>query len=145
VLAVASAFAQAEDKPWDKDPVVQEVLAQRNRDIAALTAGGTGVGAEGYSTTFVANTPSNGVVTGEQMRSLFAAGNVSYDSIEQSIEYAAPHGPDLVVIMGEEVVVPSAGLQNAGKRVHRRFTDVFRKENGAWRHDIRHANVIKVE
>lgn len=47
--------------------------------------------------------------------------------------------------MGEEVVVPGPGAQNAGKRVHRRFTDVFRKEHGEWRFDLRHANVISVE
>ena len=45
----------------------------------------------------------------------------------------------------EMVVVPGAGLRDAGKQVSRRFTDVYRRENGIWRHDMRHANVIKVE
>ena len=145
MIALASAAALAEDKPWDEDPLVKEVLAQRERGIAALLSGHADAATQRYSTTFVANTPSNGVVSGEQMAELFASGTVSYDAIEQNIEYAGAHGPDMVVIMGEEVVVPGAGLQNAGKRVHRRFTDVFRKENGEWRHDLRHANVIKVE
>ena len=51
----------------------------------------------------------------------------------------------LVVIMGEEIVVPAAGADNAGKRIRRRFTDVFRRENGEWRHDLRHANVVGMD
>jgi hypothetical protein len=45
----------------------------------------------------------------------------------------------------EEIVVPGPNARDAGKRIHRRFTDVFRKENGEWRHDLRHANVISTE
>jgi hypothetical protein len=41
--------------------------------------------------------------------------------------------------------VPGEGLANAGQRIVRRFTDVFRRENGQWRHDLRHANVLRIE
>ena len=41
---------------------------------------------------------------------------------------------------------PNGGVvANAGQRVRRRFTDVFRRENGEWRHDLRHANVLGIE
>ena len=66
-------------------------------------------------------------------------------NVGQTIDYAGSHGPDMVVIMGEEVVVPGEGLADAGKRIYRRFTDVFRRENGQWRHDLRHANVLRIE
>ena len=110
-----------------------------------MTSVGASAATERYSSTFVANTPGNAVVTGEQMLRQFARGAVSYASVEQRLEYAGSHGPDLVVLMGEEVVVPGPGGANAGKRIHRRFTDVFRRENGEWRHDLRHANVISIE
>lgn len=51
----------------------------------------------------------------------------------------------MVVLRGEELVVPGPGLANAGKRIYRRFTDVSRRENGEWRHDLRHANVVRIE
>jgi len=51
----------------------------------------------------------------------------------------------MVVIMGEELVVPGPGLANAGQKVYRRFTDVVRRENGEWRRDLRHANVVRIE
>ena len=142
LLAAERAGAAA---PWDDDPAVQQVLEIRRQGIAAMTSGGPTADSERYSSTFVANTPGNAVVSGEQMLALFARGSVSYTSVEQRLDYAGSHGPDLVVLMGEEIVVPGPGAPNAGKRIHRRFTDVFRKENGEWRHDLRHANVVSVE
>ena len=143
-VAVASARS-AEPEPGADDPAVQEVLALRRAGIAAMTSAGATAESERYSSTFVANTPGNAVVTGAQMLERFASGAVGYASVEQRLDYAASHGPDLVVLMGEEIVVPRAGAPNAGKRIHRRFTDVFRKENGEWRHDLRHANVVSIE
>lgn len=132
-------------EPGADDKAVQEVLALRKRGIAAMTTVGVSAESERYSSTFVANTPANAVVTGDKMLEQFARGTIGYQSVEQHLDYAASHGPDLVVLMGEEIVVPRAGAPNAGKRIHRRFTDVFRKENGEWRYDLRHANVISIE
>ena len=143
-FALASPDGNAAD-PWDDDPAVQEVLELRRQGIAAMTSVGASATSERYSSTFVANTPGNVVVTGEQMLARFERGTLSYAAVEQRLEYAGSHGPDIVVLMGEEVVVPGANAPDAGKRIHRRFTDVFRKENGEWRHDLRHANVVSVE
>jgi hypothetical protein len=132
-------------EPWANDPAVQAVLAQRRKGIEAMMAGTMSAETERYSSTFVANTPNGGVVAGDAMLRLFSTGGIRYAHVEQRIDYAGSHGPDMVVLMGEEIVVPGEGMANAGQRVHRRFTDVFRRENGEWRHDLRHANVISVE
>ncbi len=144
-LAASVGSNAAETEPWANDPAVQEVLELRRQGIAAMTSTGATAASERFSSTFVANTPGNAVVNGKQMLEQFARGTVSYASVEQHLEYAGAHGPDMVVLMGEEVVVPGPGAANAGKRIHRRFTDVFRKENGEWRHDLRHANVVSIE
>ncbi|HWK54305.1 MAG TPA: nuclear transport factor 2 family protein [Hyphomicrobiales bacterium] len=130
---------------WDDDPAVQEVLAIRRQAIVALTTTGPTPESERYSSTFVANSPGGGVVNGEQMQAAFASGNVSYADVEMKLDYAGSHGPDVVVLMGEEIVVPGAGSRNAGQRIRRRFTDIFRKENGEWRHDVRHSSVIPAD
>jgi Domain of unknown function (DUF4440) len=145
LLATAQADIGSAANAWDDDPAVQQVLELRRQGIAAMTSVGPSATSERYSSTFVANTPGNIVVTGPQMLERFARGSVSYTSVEQRLDYAGSHGPDIVVLMGEEIVVPGPSAADAGKRIHRRFTDVFRRENGEWRHDLRHANVISVE
>ena len=145
VLCTAALAQEAADEPWADDPNVQAVLAQRRAGIEAMMAGTMSAETERYSTTFVANTPNGGVVAGDAMLRLFSTGGIRYMHVEQHIEYAGSHGPDMVVLMGEEIVVPGEGMANAGQRVRRRFTDVFRRESGEWRHDLRHANVIAVE
>ncbi len=146
VVGVLPAMVQAADpEPWANDPAVQAVLELRRKGIEAMTTTGPTAESERYSSTFVANTPGNAVVTGKRMLDLFSRGRIGYASVEQHLDYAASHGPDMVVLMGEEIVVPRAGAPNAGKRIHRRFTDIFRKENGEWRYDVRHAAVISIE
>ena len=146
VIVIASfagtAATAQEQQPWDDDPAVQAVLEQRRQGLAAMMAGTISAETERYSTTFVANTPGGSVVPGAVLLEMFSTGNLRYAHVEQNIEYAGSHGPDLVVLMGEEIVVPGAGMNNAGQRIRRRFTDVFRRENGEWRHDLRHANVV---
>lgn len=137
--------ALAQEQPWDDDPNVQAVLAQRRVGIEAMMAGTMSADNQLLSTTFVANTPNNSVVPGGALLELFTQGSLRYEYVGQTIDYAGSHGPDMVVIMGEEVVVPGEGLADAGKRIYRRFTDVFRRENGEWRHDLRHANVLRIE
>jgi hypothetical protein len=142
--ACAGALDARADEPWADDPAVKSVLEMRKRSIEAMTSGHVSAESERYSSTFVAHSP-NGVATREQLLKLFSTGTLGYAEVEQHVEYAASHGPNLVVIMGEEVVVPSDGAPNAGHRIHRRFTDVFRKVDGEWRFDLRHANVVSIE
>lgn len=147
-LLLGYSFSSAQEPGstrWADDAAVQAVLAQRRAGIEAMMAGTMSAETERYSSTFVANTPGNAVVAGDVLLELFSTGDLKYEHVEQHIEYAGTHGSDMVVLMGEEIVVPGAGMANAGQRVHRRFTDVFRRENGEWRHDLRHANVIEAD
>ena len=127
------------------DPHVRNVLDYRKRTLDALSAGASSDPTGKYSSTFVANTPHGVILNGVEMRALFAEGRAGYARVEQSVEYAARHAPDMIVVMGGEIVVPRAGLSNAGKNIHRRFSDVFRLEDGEWRHDVRHANIWKID
>ena len=76
----------------------------------------------------------------------FVRGNIiNFSRFDRRVEHVARHG-DLVLIMGEETVVPrvdapSAGLK-AGQTVRRRFTNIWRLEGGEGRIFWRHANVI---
>ena len=83
VLAVPVAAALGQGEPWANDAAVQQVLELRRKGIAAMTSVGASAESERYSSTFVANTPGNAVVKGEQMLEQFARGTVSYAAVEK--------------------------------------------------------------
>lgn len=126
-------------------PDVAAVLDYRQSTFEALASGAVSDPTGRYTTTFVANTPMATIVSGEEMRRIFSSGSVGYARVTQGVEYARAHTPDMVVVMGGEVVVPRGDTPNAGMNIHRRFTDIFRREEGEWRHDLRHANIVRID
>ena len=70
---------------------------------------------------------------------------INFATFERQIEFIRVDGP-YVFIMGLETVqplsdAPSAGLV-AGQTIRRRFTNIWKNEDGTWRLFVRHANVI---
>jgi len=68
-------------------------------------------------------------------------GQLTYSSFVRDIERVLVHD-HTVVVMGSETVVPSGQSADAGKTIHRRFTDVWMNEDGHWLLIARHASVI---
>jgi hypothetical protein len=94
---------------------------------------------------FVVNSPANRVLTGSEPQQGFAAGVIDYHALDREIDYAAILPEGLVVIMGEETATPRGAAHFAGKKVRRRFTDLWRNVDGNWQVAVRQATVIKVE
>ena len=63
---------------------------------------------------------------------------------ERRLEFVGVRG-DSVVVMGEEVYTPGKNAPNAGKLVHRRFTDIWKQYGGRWKLAIRQATVTSVQ
>ncbi len=88
------------------------------------------------------NHPTNRIVKGKkELLSLIKEGVVRYTSFERHPETFL-FFKDMVVVMGDETVVPSKGAPNAGTALHRRYTDVWMKRDGKWRLTVRHANNV---
>jgi hypothetical protein len=66
---------------------------------------------------------------------------LTYSNFERNIQKFIFHG-STAVVMGSETVVPSGISRDAGRMIHRRFTDVWLKLNGKWLMIARHANEI---
>jgi ketosteroid isomerase-like protein len=88
---------------------------------------------------FTVNTPNNDVSDGTRGR--VRRGDVSYSSFVRVAEAVLVRG-DVVIVMGRETVVPKAPTPNAGKTIHRRYTNIWMKRDGEWHLSARHANVI---
>ncbi len=86
------------------------------------------------------NNPQNGVSVRGATTRRNASGQISYSRYDRVIEYAGLRG-DMVILMGEEIVVPKQD-HTATHEVHRRFTDLWKPVNGGWRLTARQATII---
>jgi hypothetical protein len=87
------------------------------------------------------NAPTNRVLTGEQILSMFEQGIITAEPVERIVEAAVVSGTTGLV-MGRETLTPLPGSQLAstfGERpLLRRFTNVYSFENGRWWFLARH-------
>lgn len=135
--------AMAQDRISDEQRVRalddEERLAALKRDVPALE--------RLWSDQFILNAPNNKVFTGRRavLDAFVHSGIINFSTFERQIELIRADGP-FVIIMGVETVqpmndVPAAGLV-AGQLIKRRFTNIWKNEDGTWRLFVRHANVI---
>jgi len=116
--------------------LTREFAALESSHRAAYLARDVGSLRKLWSESLVVNSPINRIHNRDQVLELLQAGVIAHSSYEVDIEAVERLG-DLVVIMGAERIVnaPDTPL------IHRRFTNVWREEAGAWRMILRHANV----
>jgi ketosteroid isomerase-like protein len=137
------AAAMAQDRMADEQRVRalddQERLATLKRDVPALE--------RLWSDQLTVNAPNNEVVVGKRavFETFVRSGIINFSRFDRQIEFVRVDGP-WIIIMGLEIVqpiadAPSAGLA-AGQTTKRRFTNIWKNEDGTWRLFLRHANVI---
>lgn len=91
---------------------------------------------------FMVNAPFNRVTLGsKEVIDLVKNGVIRYSSFTRNIEQFMVK-KDMVITMGSEEVVPVGDIPNAGKTIKRRYTNIWTKQNGAWKLTARHANEI---
>jgi ketosteroid isomerase-like protein len=130
-----------------EDAAERELLALDQAALSSASAGAAATHDVGtlavlYSVDFLLHSPANTVMSRDQVLEAARRGarreSFWYESYVRITEFVRVLG-DVGVTMGSESVVPGSG-PDAGRRVERRFTHVYRKENGAWKLLVRHAN-----
>ena len=89
---------------------------------------------------FAVNSPLQRVLPKQQLLELLRTGRIRHTAYECEIEYLHRQG-DVVVVMGRDRVEDPAD----GGVTHRRYTNLWRRENGGWRSFARHAHVMARE
>jgi ketosteroid isomerase-like protein len=130
--------------PMSRDPIVAQAIAASDAEVAAILAGDIDLFAESIAEDAVVNSPLNRINRRDDTLAVFRKGFIRYDSFDRRIEYAGRLG-EFVLVMGDEILSPKDGAPNAGKIVHRRFTDIWRNEAGTWRLAARQATITKIE
>jgi ketosteroid isomerase-like protein len=136
----------------ERERGVEAALDAQNRIRAYMLAGDTERLADMLSDDFVAADPSNSIRRREDVIAVLASGRLKYDSGEVEIDFSDRLGDDLVVVMGFETTTQStvpvegeAGSIMQTSSLRRRFTDVFRNENGTWRLLIKQSTIVALE
>lgn len=110
--------------------------AVANVDLAAIAAGA--------HPNLRVNAPNNRILTRDDLVRMVGSGEIRNEVFERVPEQVVVTG-DVGVVMGRERVYPGAASEQArmyGRRtLERRYTNVYLRERGAWRHLARHANV----
>ena len=119
--------------------------AADDAQLAAARAGDSEALAAMAAPGFIINSPMGDTGTRERVVGRFRSGAVAHDRFDRVVERIAIIR-DVGIVMGRDVVIPSAASLERGwrrpdgKPVERRFTNVYLWEAGKWRWVARHAN-----
>jgi len=122
-------------KPWQEEIRSREDEARvafLHADIATLD--------KLFADSLTVNSPLQKLMTKPLLFDALRAGRIRHLENEAEIEYMSRYD-DIVIVMGNDRVVdpPDRALSL------RRYTNIWRHENGAWRMIARHAHVVSRE
>ena len=132
---LSRAAGQAADS-WEAD-----IRAAEAKHLHAFREGNAAAIEEMLSNEFVVNSPLNNVVDKKQLVGMVRSGALTLSEFTQDIDRITRFG-DMVFVMGADKVVWTRPSPNAGRTDRRRFTDVWRLENGRWVFIARQATLI---
>ena len=115
----------------------QEIRAREEENRVAFLGADLAALDRLWTDDFAVNSPLNFVNDKERTLALLGAGRIRHMSLTSEVEHMARHG-DVVVVMGSDHVTDPPD----GTITHRRFTNLWRLEDGSWRCFARHANVV---
>lgn len=88
------------------------------------------------------NHPTNRIVKEKkELLDLIRKGVIRYSRFERTPEKFLFY-KDMVIVMGNEIVIPATGAPNAGKQLERKYTNIWMKNKNRWQLFVRHANNV---
>lgn len=141
-LALSSPALFAQQLP--SDPALEARIRALDLAHAEAIFDGDTVGLESLlPDDHTVNHPTNRIVQEKaELLRLIAEGVVRYTRFERRPEKLLVY-EGLVVVMGDETVVPAAGAPRAGETLRRRYTNGWMlQKDGEWRLAFRHANNV---
>ncbi len=142
-LTLACIASTAKQLQLPEDPALKEEI--RKLDLAhaeAIFKGDTITLQALLPDDHTVNHPTNRIVQEKaELLKLIGDGVIRYSRFERRPEKFLFYR-DLVVVMGDETVVPAPGAPNEGKVLRRRYTNAWMRHDGKWLLAFRHANNV---
>ena len=135
LFATKFSMAQSDEK---------EIRRLDQLEAQATITGDTAMLQKLWSPNFVVNNPANTIVNVSQISALMKEGKIAYASFSRVIEKVTITD-NVAVTMGYEVNRPEKATDHAGKKVTRKYTNVWLKGKRGWRIIARQATIIEVK
>jgi hypothetical protein len=129
----------------DHDPAIATVIRLYEAGVRGALIQDEALFAAHMAPELMVNSPANRVLACEGVLAAFRAGFIAYAAHDHTLELAIRRPNGEVLLMGEEVAVPAAASPLAGKRLSRRFTEIWRLEGEDWLLSVRQATVYKMD
>lgn len=126
----------------DKQNIIDQIKKLEEAQNQAILKADTNALKNIWADDFHVNNPYNIVVNKEQVIQRIKSTFIEYSEYTQEPEYYGVFD-DVVIVMGKETAVPIGDNPDKGKKLVRRYTDVYKLINGEWKEIARHANVIR--
>ena len=96
-----------------------------------------------YPDDFVVTNPFNQFIDKKKVIERVKSNIIKYSTYQHNFDAFRFYG-DMVIVIGSETVIPTtdAVRNDAGKKVNRRFTEVWIMREGKWQKVVRHASNI---
>lgn len=146
VLVIIIATSPATAQYIDENSILKDEIIKLDHAHARAIFAGDALALDSLMNDDVTvNHPTNRIVKEKQeLLDLIRQGTIRYTSFERTPEKFLFY-KDMVVVMGSEIVIPAPGAPNAGKKLNRRYTNVWMKQDGKWQLFVRHANNVCVD
>lgn len=96
-----------------------------------------------FSPNLVVNSPLNKVFGLADVMNMISNRKIDVGSVEKFIEKIT-FVENIAIVMGYDIVTPQGAMDNAGKTLTRRYTDIWMKDKKSWRLSARQATIISV-
>jgi uncharacterized protein (TIGR02246 family) len=137
---VQAAGVAASEAPSGAGQIEKEILAIEQQEAQALLRGDAPALERLWAQDLLVTASNNTIRTGAEALGYVRSGQLRLTKLDRRVERVAVHG-QVAIAMGVETLIPAGG-GNAGKTLHRRYTDVYAQQDGQWRLIARQQTLI---
>lgn len=142
MLSFCSILIAQESNSIDRETIIKQIKQLEDAELKAILESDTVALRKMWAEDVHVNNPSNTVVNRAQVFDRIKSTFIKYSLYTREQEYYGVYD-DVVIVMGNETVIPSGNNPDNGKTLKRRYTNVYKNFDNNWKLIARHANIIK--
>ncbi len=141
ILSLISVYSFAQVHANDQE-IMEKIRALEYAEVKAVLEKDKETLTKQWATDLIVNNPANSIIVGrDNILQRMDEGYIVYSLFERVIERITVKD-NMVIVMGQETVVPDGKNPAAGKQLQRRYTNIWLQVDGHWQLTARQASII---